>query len=119
MFHFLQGLPLPPPPVYIKLENMSMKRNQNLNSRGAMPYNQSTAAKPVQQIYQFDSREHKLRIVERLGTVGNALQSEVCLGQYQQFKGQVTEPRTGSDQQRTHTGSQTTASGTEKVCEVE
>jgi hypothetical protein len=82
-----------------------------------MPLNLPTA-KPVQHTYQFDSREHKLRIVERLGTVGNALQSEVTMGQHQQYKGQVTgaRPGSGSDQHRAHTGSQTTASGTEKVC---
>jgi hypothetical protein len=87
-----------------------------VNSRGSMPLNLPTA-KPVQHTYQFDSREHKLRIVERLGTVGNALQSEVTMGQHQQCKGQVTGARQGpgSDQQRTHMGSQTTASGTEKV----
>lgn len=32
---------------------------------------------PDQHPHHIDTREHKLRIVERLGTVGNALQSEV------------------------------------------
>jgi hypothetical protein len=45
--------------------------------------------------YHFDSRECKMRIVERLGTVGSALQSEVAAGS-QHLKG--TNRATSTDQ---------------------
>lgn len=108
---------------------MGVGRNQNMSSRGPLPLNLTSSRPTVQHMYQFDSREHKLRIVERLGTVGNALQSEVTTGHHQLYKGQGqgqglgqgqgqgqgADRKAGPEQQRTHTGSQTTASGGEKV----
>ena len=75
-------LPLPAPtPTAPKFDLRlieSEKRNQELLEQlsSLLP----TVRVRHQDPYHFDSRECKMRIVERLGTVGSALQSEVAAG---------------------------------------
>ena len=65
--------------------------------------------------YQIDTREHKLRIVERLGTVGNALQSEVFS---QQNSSKIPMIGPGTDTPRARTDSITGTASAQETKEL-
>jgi hypothetical protein len=70
------------------------------SSVGPNPSLYSGSPHPEEHPYHIDMREHKLRIVERLGTVNNALQSDVFSQQNSSkipMTGPVSDNQAGAD----------------------
>lgn len=102
-YEYILPLPLPlpmPSPSPLPLVQKSDVRLIELEKRNQELLGQLSSLLPSVRVrhqdpYHFDSRECKMRIVERLGTVGSALQSEVAAGS-QHLKG--TNRATSTDQ---------------------